>query len=97
MPYYSHRETIAILKFASLFWYFFGLFLPCSQFTWYIFAPIFLGGIDYFRDQSKVKMAFDKVYQNEYVVKSSVSSWYEGYIGWVNKTYGNTPYVDASK
>ena len=42
-------------------------------------------------------MAFDKVYQNEYVVKSSVSSWYEGYIGWVNKTYGNTPYVDASK
>ena len=58
---------------------------------------ISLGNIDYFKEQNNVKLAIDKVYQNEYVVKSSVSSWYDGYIKWVNKTYGNTPDVDASE
>ena len=59
----------------------------------------FLGNIDYFREQKNVKMAIDKVYQNEYIVKSSVSSWYEGYISWLNKTKTNEtiPKLDASE
>lgn len=57
----------------------------------------FLADIDYFNDQNKMKLVFDKIYQNEYVVKSSVSSWYDGYITWVNKTHGSTGNVDAGK
>jgi len=59
---------------------------------------VHMGNIDYFREQKNVKMAIDKVYQNEYIVKSSVSSWYEGYISWLNKTKTNetTSKLDAN-
>ena len=50
--------------------------------------------IDYFNEQNKLQSAYDKLRSNEYIVPSSVSSWYVTYMTWVNTTYGNTANVD---
>eukprot|EP00795_Rhopilema_esculentum_P004306 gene4306-20508_t len=58
---------------------------------------VYFGDIDYFNEQNKLQSAYDKLRSNEYIVPSSVSSWYVTYMTWVNTTYGNTANVDKEK
>ena len=51
---------------------------------------------DYFENQAKLHQLYGKVTDNQYVVSSSVSSWYEDYITWA-KTNKDSRYFYQRK
>ena len=51
---------------------------------------------DYFKNQAKLHQLYGKVTDNQYVVSSSVSSWYEDYITWA-KTNKASGYFEERK
>lgn len=58
-------------------------------------ANIYTGKFDYYENQGKLHQLHDAVISDEYVVSSSVNSWYEEYISWASS---NKPgqYFDQS-
>jgi len=51
---------------------------------------------NYFENQGKLHQLYGKVIDNQYVVRSSVSSWYEDYITWA-KTHKPAVHFDQGK
>ena len=49
---------------------------------WYFFHT---GNFDYFGNQEKLHLLHDVVVKDEYVIASSLTSWYEEYINWTSK------------
>eukprot|EP00794_Sanderia_malayensis_P008208 gene8208-9088_t len=56
-----------------------------------------IGDVNYFKEQPCLHDVYLKTYQNQYVVKSSVTSWYEKYTQWISSTYTNNTYVGSGK
>lgn len=56
-------------------------------------STVYTANFDYFENQAKLHQLYGKVIDNQYVVSSSVSSWYEDYITWA-KTNKDSGYFD---
>ncbi|XP_067028540.1 patched domain-containing protein 3-like isoform X3 [Acropora muricata] len=59
-------------------------------------ATVYTGNFDYFENQARLHQLYGKLIDNQYVVPSSVSSWYEDYITWA-KTHKLAVHFDQGK
>ena len=54
-------------------------------FVFVFFFFFHTGNFDYFGNQEKLHLLHDVVVKDEYVIASSLNSWYEEYINWTSK------------
>ena len=59
--------------------------LICACVCVCVFFFFHTGNFDYFGNQEKLHLLHDVVVKDEYVIASSLTSWYEEYINWTSK------------